>query len=70
MQINVAGLMITKLTANDCDKDERDEISGDVERIMISVIGVLAEAAGLDMAEFAFDELATLHDGRFPEVPA
>ena len=70
VQINVAGLMIMKLTTNDCEKAERDELSDDIERIMISVIGVLAEAAGLDMVEYAFDELATLHDGRFPLVPA
>ena len=70
VQINVAGIMIMKLTTNDCDKDEQDELSDDIERIMISVIGVLAEAAGLDMVEYAFDELAILHDGRFPAVPA
>jgi len=70
VQIYVAGFMVSTLATHDCEKDEREKITDDIERIMISVVGVLATAAGLDLVEFAFDELADLHEGRFPELSA
>ncbi len=66
VQINVAGHLIMKVTCNDLEKPELDELSDAVERIMISVLPVLAAAAGLDQVEFGLDEVANLHEGRFP----
>ena len=68
MQVNVAGHMIMRLTCNDLEKPELDELADAIERIMVSVLPVMAAAAGLDLAEFALDEVANLHEGRFPEL--
>lgn len=68
VQINVASHMVMKITGNDLDKTELDQLSDAVERIMVSVLPVLAAAAGLDLVQFAFDEVADLHEARFPEL--
>ena len=68
VQINVASHMVMKITGNDLDKPELDELSDAVERIMVSVLPVLAAAAGLDLVEFALDEVTNLHEARFPEL--
>ena len=68
VQVNVAGHMIMKITCNDLEKPELDELADAIERIMVSVLPVMAAAAGLDLAEFALDEVANLHEGRFPEL--
>lgn len=70
VQINIAGHLIMKVTCNDLEKPELDQLSDAIERIMISVLPVLAAAAGLDLTEFAFDELTMLHEGRFPAEAA
>ena len=70
VQINIACHLIMKVTCNDLEKPELDELSDAIERITISVLPVLAAASGLDLAEFALDEITNLHEGRFPAVAA
>ena len=70
VQINVAGHMIMKITCNDLDKSELEELADAIERIMVSVLPVMAAAAGLGLVEYALDEVANLHEARFPELAA
>ena len=68
VQINVASHLIMKVTCNELKKPDIDELAEAVERIMVSVLPVMAAAAGLDLAEYSLDEVANLHEGRFPEL--
>ncbi len=68
VQINIAGHFVMKMTCNDLEKPELDHLSNAIERIMVSVLPVLAAAAQLDLAEFALDEITMLHEGRFPAL--
>ena len=70
VQINVAGHLIMKITCNDLEKPELDELADAIDRIMVSVLPVMAAAAGLDLVEYALDEVANLHEARFPELAA
>ncbi len=42
VQINVAGYLIMKITCNDLEKPELDELADAIERIMVSVLPVMA----------------------------
>lgn len=70
VQINVAAHWIMRMTCNDLDPAEMNARCENLERIMVSVLPVLAAAAGLDLVQFAFDEVADLHEARFPELAA
>jgi len=68
VQINVAAHWIMRMTCNDLDPSEISEHCDNLERIIVSVLPVLAAAAGLDLVEFALDEVTDLHEARFPEL--
>lgn len=68
VQINVASHWLFRLTCNDLEPPEVRDVCDNLERIMISVLPVIAAAAGLDLVEFALDEVAILHEARFPEL--
>jgi len=70
VQISVASHLVSKLTNNDLEKAEIRDLADGIERILISVLPVLAVAAGLDLIEFAFDEVTALHEVKFPELAA
>lgn len=70
VQINVASHWIMRLTCCDIEPDEVKELSGNIERIMISVLPLMAATAGLDPVEYALDEVVILHEARFPELAA
>ena len=68
VQISVASHLVFKLTNNQTEKAEIADLADAIERILISVLPVLAVAAGLDLIEFAFDETTGLHEAHFPEI--
>lgn len=70
VQIAVASHFVAKLTNNQLAEAEVHELADAVERILISVLPVLAVAAGLDLIEFAFNEVTDLHEVKFPELAA
>lgn len=68
VQINVAAHWIMRMTCNDLDPSDIKECSDNLERIVISVLPVMAAAAGMDLVEFALNEVTDLHEGRFSEM--
>lgn len=69
VQVGVASHIVSKLANNRIDSDEVNELADTVERILVSVMPVLAAAAGLDQIEFALNEVSDLHEARFPPLP-
>ena len=68
VQVNVASHLIMNVTCNELEKPEIDELAEAVERILVSVLPVMAAAAGLDLVEYSLDEVVMLREGRFPEL--
>ena len=68
VQINVAGHMIMTISNNDMERPEIDELADAIERIMVSVLPVLAAAAGLDQVEYGLSEIVNMHEACFPQL--
>lgn len=70
VQINVAAHLLSMASACLHEQPASEELIMTLKRIMISVLPVMAATAGLDVVEYALDEVISMHEGRFPALAA